>query len=1135
MQTSKLSPHYFLLLTAFISILHISCQQENKVEKAPLYPKQILQLSPEKAKALAQQIRTEVAAQVAEGLELSLWASDSLVSDPVAISIDPQGHIYYTSGVRLEHSEFDIRGHRDWMTASISFQSVEDRREFLRETFATENSTENTYLEDLNQDSLHDWRDLTVEKEEVWRVMDTDGDGLADQSQLYIKDFHEEITDLANGVEVHDGEVYIAVGPDLWRTKDEDGDGIGDTKESISHGYAVHIGFGAHGMSGVTVGPDGRIWWGIGDIGMNVVDQTGKQWKYPNQGVIVRSEPDGSNFEVFAAGLRNTHEFVFDQYGNLITEDNDGDHAGERERLVYVTEGSDGGWRSNWQFGKYTDPDNNDYKVWMAEKLHTPRWEGQAAYITPPIQNYINGPTGMVYNPGTALGEEWYDHFFIAEFRGSASNSPIHAFTLQANGASFEMTETKEVVSGLLPTGLDFGPDGALYFGDWIIGWGVKNLGRMWKLDLPGGAQTAIRQDTKKMMQADYHNFSDTELGEILKHQDMRVRLKAQFELAKRGESSATVLLAAAEQKAHQLARIHGLWGIGQLSRQDIKHATLLQPFLQDEDPEIQAQAAKLIGDVRYTTAAKDLIPLLKHDSLRVQFFGAEALGRIAYEPAIPAILEMLERNNDQDAWLRHAGVLALARIGQTDLLIDLASHESKALRTAAVVALRRMKEPDIAIFLKDKDPFIVLETARAIHDDFSIPAALPYLAELLNTTTIQDEVLIRRAISANLRIGKFQNLEHLKKYAIKKDAPMAMRQEAIAVLGVWPKPSVLDRVDGRLRGVMIRDAKPVKAAVADIMQPLFEDSNDTIKIAIAETVGRLELEAAAPILLNLFKTSPVGAVRLSMLNALIELKDAQLRETLDVALTDEDQTVRSGALSGIAKADLSEEQIVTLLSPIFETSSVTEQQAALKTIGTISTAAAAPLLKSLLERQAKGDLSAAIQLDLAEVVIASDSEILKQQLADYEATQDNDFVACLEGGNRGKGQHIFYNHEAAQCVRCHSLGDYGGDVGPSLTDLAKRLSKAEILESLVEPSASIAAGYGTVVLTLKNEEVLSGILKEENEQYLVVELGEGKQRNIAKKEIIERINANSSMPPVSAMLGKREIRDLVAFLASLD
>ena len=85
-----------------------------------------------------------------------------------------------------------------------------------------------------------------------------------------------------------------------------------DTKVSISHGYAVHIGFGGHGMSGAIEGPDGKIYWGIGDIGANLTALNGDTFKYPNQGVLVRSNPDGSDFEVFAAGLRNTHEFVFD-------------------------------------------------------------------------------------------------------------------------------------------------------------------------------------------------------------------------------------------------------------------------------------------------------------------------------------------------------------------------------------------------------------------------------------------------------------------------------------------------------------------------------------------------------------------------------------------------------------------------------------------------------------------------------------------------------------------------------------------------------------------------------------------------------------------------------------------------------
>ena len=163
-------------------------------------------------------------------------------------------------------------------------------------------------------------------------------------------------------------------------------------------------------MSGAIEGPDGKIYWGIGDIGANLTDKTGENYFYPNQGVLVRSNPDGSDFEVFAAGLRNTHEFAFDEYGNIIGQDNDGDHKGESERLIHIVEGSDSGWRTNWQFGKYTDPKNNSYNVWMDEVMFKPRWEGQAAYILPPLMNYHNGPTGFTYNPGTGLGKKWQNH-----------------------------------------------------------------------------------------------------------------------------------------------------------------------------------------------------------------------------------------------------------------------------------------------------------------------------------------------------------------------------------------------------------------------------------------------------------------------------------------------------------------------------------------------------------------------------------------------------------------------------------------------------------------------------------------------------------------------------------------------------
>ena len=103
----------------------------------------------------------------------------------------------------------------------------------------------------------------------------------------------------------------------------------------------IHPAFGGHGSSGVMMGPDGRLYWEVGDIGLNVTDRSGKTWAYPNRGAVMRSDPDGSNFEVFASGIRNLQEFSFDERGNLISVDNDGDYPGESERVVYLPWGSE--------------------------------------------------------------------------------------------------------------------------------------------------------------------------------------------------------------------------------------------------------------------------------------------------------------------------------------------------------------------------------------------------------------------------------------------------------------------------------------------------------------------------------------------------------------------------------------------------------------------------------------------------------------------------------------------------------------------------------------------------------------------------------------------------------------------------
>ncbi|SHK44759.1 putative membrane-bound dehydrogenase domain-containing protein [Maribacter aquivivus] len=1123
----------FLLGIVSLLFLSVSCINKKPVE----IPLTIQQDSTDLIE-MAKIARETVTAKVADGLVLSLWASDSLAPDPIAMDIDDDGNVYITRSNRNKNSEFDIRGHRDWMTESIALESVEDRRAFLHKTFAPELSKENEWFPDLNNDSIHDWHDLAVEQDEIWMLEDTDKDGIADVSTQIMNDFSDEINDVAGALLVRDEDVFVGIGPGMYRLTDTNGDKILDEKTSIANGFAVHIGFSGHGMSGAIEGPDGKIYWGIGDIGANITTIDGENHKYPNEGIIVRSNPDGSDFEVFAHGLRNTHEFVFDAYGNIISSDNDGDHKGESERLVHIVEGSDAGWRANWQYGKYTDPKNNGYNVWMDEKLFTPRWEGQAAYIMPPIQNFHNGPTGMQYNPGTALGKKWMDKFFLVEFVGDPSRSHIWSFDLKPKGASFELNSDESILSGILPTGIDFGPDGALYLADWVNGWGTKNYGRVWKLDVSEETND-LEQERLQTQQLMTHNYKDEKtdsLVSLLSYGDMRIRQKAQFELAKRTFWGYRALEKALTEEENQFARIHAIWGIGQIAANDKDEAKPLLNLLSDSDPEIIAQSVKVLGDLRYEKAADSLVSLTTHENDRVKFFAAQALGRLKYEDAIAPLLAMIEANNDQDIYLRHAAVLALSRIGNAEPLLALANSENKSLRIAAVMVLRKLQEPKISIFLSDKDEYIVTETARAINDDLSIEVALPALASTLTNEKFTSEPLLRRAINAALRVGGDEQLDMLINFAKRRNVSSDLRGEALAALGTWNNPSLLDRVDGRYRGEIIRENSQLEEKIKKDIPSFLKERQPEILIGISKTLSAIGMHSYNNELYYIFKSNKSPEVRSAVLNALGQLNFDEMEAAMSIGMQDKNEEVRTAAVGLLGQLNLPKEKLPVIIDPIFKKGSVSEQQRVLSVLGDLPDEKSNAILASLIDKASKDQLKQGIFLDLIESVKATENTALiakldKLKKSGYSA---DSFQETLYGGKWWTGRSVFNNNPTAQCVRCHAVNGSGGEVGPALDNIGNILSREQLLEALIEPSLRLAPGYGSVTITLKDGQKVQGVLIEENNDHLLLRTSEAEPLEIPLKRIERRENSMSAMPAMGRMISRRELRDLVEYLSTL-
>ena len=120
----------------------VACQtdQINQVTE----PLLVVRETPISSFLKAKEVTETTPIQLAEGLRINLWATDSLAPDPIAMSIDDSGNVFLTRTNRQKNSEFDIRGHEDWMTRSIALKSVEERQNLLKDIFATEKSEKNS-------------------------------------------------------------------------------------------------------------------------------------------------------------------------------------------------------------------------------------------------------------------------------------------------------------------------------------------------------------------------------------------------------------------------------------------------------------------------------------------------------------------------------------------------------------------------------------------------------------------------------------------------------------------------------------------------------------------------------------------------------------------------------------------------------------------------------------------------------------------------------------------------------------------------------------------------------------------------------------------------------------------------------
>ncbi|MCH2141035.1 MAG: HEAT repeat domain-containing protein, partial [Phycisphaerales bacterium] len=848
--------------------------------------------------------------------------------------------------------------------------------------------------------------------------------------------FNEVLDGGGAGLFPLNGDIWYTNIPHLWRLRDQDGDGTADEQESLFQGFGVRVALRGHDMHGLVMGPDGRMYWSIGDRGYHVELPDGTVLEDPHSGAVFRCEPDGTNLEVFHRGLRNPQELAFDRWGNLFTGDNNSDSE-DRARVVYVVEGGETGWDMAYQ----TLGGDNDRGPWVQEGVWKMDHPGRPAWVMPPLSYIGSGPSGLTYLPGPGHDDRYDDRFLLCDFRGTPQHSSVLSFGVEPNGAGFEVVDIHPFVKGVLCTDVDMGWDGSVYVSDWVQGWGSSNTGRMWRVSHSKLGQEAAVKDAASIIERDFADRSNEELASLLRHEDMRIRLRAQWALSDRGTEVIDLYEGIAHED-HQLARLHAIWGLGIVARRSedpSPAAAIVSSFLHHDDAETRAQAAQVIGDVMHEAAGEQLIDLAFDPDPRVSYHALIALGKVGHPDLIDSVAEVLWANDNDDKWIRHACVMALAGSGEPDRLVELLGDAQPSVRLGAVLALRKLQDPAVAFALVDPDPFVAAEAARAIHDA-EIEAAMSSLADLASSVPEGDSrearSIGRRAIEAAMRRGSPNDAESIARVAANEQVSPIVRLEAARALADWAQPGPRDRVTGRYRDIAPRDPTLATGSVVAIL-PAITEAEGNLGESARSAAEVFEVSLDPKVLMAMLgDISESDATRLDCLRHLASSESTR-GSALDIAIMSERPVLHAEAIR-LAPP----ERGIPLARSGLLTNEPEVHRAAFEVIAENE---GIPALMEVTDR------------------VTDQTRLDFLLLSSPDHSSDEIWSSALHGGDIERGRALVQHHSSASCLRCHIVEGVGGNAGPTLDGIASRLSRDKLLSAIIDPQAEIAEGYGVV------------------------------------------------------------------------
>ena len=1010
----------------------------------------------------------------------------------------------------------------------------------------------------------------------IVRLLDNDRNGQADEYTVFAT------LDSPRGV-VFDGEtLYVSHPPFITALRDTDDDGIADERRTLVRGLGFGLDFrGAdHTTNGLEMGIDGWLYIAVGDYGVVKATGTDGQEIQMRGGGNVRVRPDGTELEIYSRGTRNDYDLAIDPYLNLFARGNTNDGGGFDIRLYHFVAGATFGYPTLFRnFSDEVVPPLADYGTGSGtgmlyvhdaglpapygDTLYSVDWGKNAIYrhaLQPKGATFSVTQDDFIAVPRpNDLAIDGSSAMYLASWEGGQ-------FRYAGEKVGWVARLTHEQAKPAPPVNLSAASDARLVE---LIGAANLVTSRAAQAALLRRGRSAERISLLERRAADGTLYgrvaaiftlkqiaaADSTRALMTLAEDPAVRAFALRALAdRRGELADAVkpifvrALSATDPRV-ALEAVNGLRRMGAVDA-----AAAMLPLTSSKDPVIANVTINALASLSAIDAA---LAALKSSGAEDVAAGALRVLQQIHQPAAVsgliaalsdapparqgAILQALARlYNREGVWRGTIGEWWGTRPDTTGPYYDpVAWEESARIRSVLLSALLESAatagpRADVTRLVND------LQRNRVL------PAGS---AALLTALAADRHALfpdLARTLVGKVRLEVDATMGSLLDHAARADTRYLAPVVKLVVAAGPPSPSaaaillsgaIEPRLDAEVRAAAL-------TALASMTGPGALDRSVT---AFASVVAPM-LEPALEPVWTQFLATPTHAASVPTWRALVESRD-QARQRLGFAvllqLAADPPAGRGGrgraggGGGGRGRGGVNAEV-------------VDRARAEARTI--IDAAWAGPTAASLV--WAVGRTGAVRYRDRIDAAVSS-TDAATRDAATYartrldalaakpaaDATADrptvgsipyDDLLGRLTGvaGDAALGRKLFAQ---AGCAVCHTTASNEPEKGPFLGGIFTRYSKADVVESILRPSAKVAQGFATHVFTLADKRQLSGFVVREGQDDVVIRDLTGAETTLRKGQITSRRVSEGSvmLQGLVDSLTLQEFASLLAFLES--